>query len=136
MTETQPATIYVIAYVSWRESYGYSGDWEVLVETEDWGFFLSEDAAQKKVNALNEYDAKYAIYVKGTEATNAQLLESYEERMVAWNLLADSGLQASQFMKTPTYRPSAVKSFEEWKSNRGHESYYEVQTVRRSNEDA
>lgn len=123
------APIWVIVYNYPYDSGHYTPDWEERVETEDYGFFRTEEAAQAFVDKKNDHGAKYEKYVADRARGNEREQASYDERKAKWDSLAEKGLNPADYMPEPRLALSETKTFEQMVRVFEAEEYYSIQKV-------
>ena len=124
-------SIYIIQYNYWRDSYDGRPDFESDPYLDDYGFFLTEEAAQAKVDTLNNFESQYAKYVLDRETGNRKVQAEYDARKAKWDALVDTGIEASEYMKEPRLALSETKTFDEMVRLYESQGYYSVLRVER-----
>lgn len=120
--------IWMLQYNSYYEPYDYRGYWETKPD-EDFGIFLTQEAAQEKADSLNNYQGLYEKFVEATRIANLRAEEDYQKRRTAWKALVASGIEnPEKYMPKPRLDTKPILTFEEWvretAGSRG--SFYDV----------
>lgn len=127
-------SIWVIVYNYPYDSGHYSPDWEESIETEEYGFFRTEEAAQAFADKKNDHGSKYAKYVLDRQTHDRREQAAYDESKARWDALAASGLTPSDYMPEPRLALSEIKTLEQMLPVFESAEYYSIQEVKANGE--
>lgn len=118
--EAQSGSIYMIAYVG-RDDDNYP----TSSLDEDFGFFLTEEAAEAWVETHEDFEARYQAQIEHTKQTNIQRHHEAAVKRRVWDEMKAEGVNPG-FFRPGDVKDLTVLPFERWKADMSRYAVVEV----------